>query len=293
MMVEWMNDPSMELEFLKEVLYNDPKNYHAWKHRQSSTQEVIKCLSNMFSNYGAPDYIHSDNATCFKSKEYNEFLKQKAIIPKYGSPYEAQTQGIIERRMIQIADYLTKHLPPTKHKNITTIIEDAMFFLNTQVNKTLNSDQGLITPFYALFGRLPKSSDGLLIHHEFDDNTMRIQNLHKLWSSLPNILYNAHTKQKTQYEKRRSPATTFKPGDEVFINAHAMQGQVHKLQPKFLGPYKVTKILPNDNYCIQIETGTNPKCRNFNAKNLRGFPQRQPIIQDRVNPVPSSEKTTT
>lgn len=34
MVVEWLNDPSEELEFIADVLSQDAKNYHAWQHRQ-------------------------------------------------------------------------------------------------------------------------------------------------------------------------------------------------------------------------------------------------------------------
>ena len=33
-MVEWLNDPSEELEFIADILNQDAKNYHAWQHRQ-------------------------------------------------------------------------------------------------------------------------------------------------------------------------------------------------------------------------------------------------------------------
>lgn len=32
--VEWLRDPSQELEFTERILINDAKNYHAWQHRQ-------------------------------------------------------------------------------------------------------------------------------------------------------------------------------------------------------------------------------------------------------------------
>lgn len=32
--VEWLNDGSAELEFTKNMLKLDAKNYHAWQHRQ-------------------------------------------------------------------------------------------------------------------------------------------------------------------------------------------------------------------------------------------------------------------
>lgn len=34
MVVEWLNDPSEELEFIADILSQDAKNYHAWQHRQ-------------------------------------------------------------------------------------------------------------------------------------------------------------------------------------------------------------------------------------------------------------------
>lgn len=32
--VEWLNDPSEELELTENILHLDAKNYHAWQHRQ-------------------------------------------------------------------------------------------------------------------------------------------------------------------------------------------------------------------------------------------------------------------
>lgn len=32
--MEWLRDPSEELQFVAEILSQDAKNYHAWQHRQ-------------------------------------------------------------------------------------------------------------------------------------------------------------------------------------------------------------------------------------------------------------------
>ncbi|XP_016132965.1 protein farnesyltransferase/geranylgeranyltransferase type-1 subunit alpha-like [Sinocyclocheilus grahami] len=39
MVVEWLNDPAEELQFVAEILSQDAKNYHAWQHRQWVIQE--------------------------------------------------------------------------------------------------------------------------------------------------------------------------------------------------------------------------------------------------------------
>ena len=33
-MVEWLKDPSAELQFTEKILRLDAKNYHVWQHRQ-------------------------------------------------------------------------------------------------------------------------------------------------------------------------------------------------------------------------------------------------------------------
>uniref|UniRef100_G1RR82 Farnesyltransferase, CAAX box, subunit alpha n=1 Tax=Nomascus leucogenys TaxID=61853 RepID=G1RR82_NOMLE len=38
-LVEWLRDPSQELEFIADILNQDAKNYHAWQHRQWVIQE--------------------------------------------------------------------------------------------------------------------------------------------------------------------------------------------------------------------------------------------------------------
>uniref|UniRef100_A0A8D3AP68 Protein farnesyltransferase/geranylgeranyltransferase type-1 subunit alpha n=1 Tax=Scophthalmus maximus TaxID=52904 RepID=A0A8D3AP68_SCOMX len=39
MVVEWLNNPAEELEFIADILSQDAKNYHAWQHRQWVIQE--------------------------------------------------------------------------------------------------------------------------------------------------------------------------------------------------------------------------------------------------------------
>lgn len=45
MVVEWLNDPSEELEFIADILSQDAKNYHAWQHRQWVIQVGVRALS--------------------------------------------------------------------------------------------------------------------------------------------------------------------------------------------------------------------------------------------------------
>lgn len=48
MVVEWLNDPSEELEFIADILSQDAKNYHAWQHRQWVIQVGVGALSRVW-----------------------------------------------------------------------------------------------------------------------------------------------------------------------------------------------------------------------------------------------------
>lgn len=47
-MVEWLNDPSEELQFTCEILVQDAKNYHAWQHRQWVIQVKVQTTLHIF-----------------------------------------------------------------------------------------------------------------------------------------------------------------------------------------------------------------------------------------------------
>ena len=53
-LVEWLKDPSQELEFIADILNQDAKNYHAWQHRQWVIQ-VLPFLLQCFSDYVLPE----------------------------------------------------------------------------------------------------------------------------------------------------------------------------------------------------------------------------------------------
>ncbi|GFY23521.1 retrovirus-related Pol polyprotein from transposon 297 [Trichonephila clavipes] len=55
---------------------------------------------------------------------------------------------------------------------------------------------------------------------------------------------------KKQYNKHRKPAYNYKPGDTVAIE-RTLFGTGLKLQPKYFGPYEVTKVNKHDRYEVQ------------------------------------------
>ena len=60
------------------------------------------------------------------------------------------------------------------------------------------------------------------------------------------------TRNRQTFNKRRKKATIYKTGDLVAIE-RTQGGPGLKLHSKFLGPYRVVKVLRNDRYVVQRE----------------------------------------
>ena len=62
-----------------------------------SSRTVILCLNSLFSLFGFPAIVHSDNAKCFVSKEIKLFLDERGIASTHSSVYNPRGNSQCER----------------------------------------------------------------------------------------------------------------------------------------------------------------------------------------------------
>ena len=67
--------------------------------RSTSSKVVIPCLDKVFSEYGIPDVLRSDNGPPFNSREFNEFSKYLGFVHRKVTPYWPRANGEVERFM--------------------------------------------------------------------------------------------------------------------------------------------------------------------------------------------------
>ncbi|KAI9550595.1 hypothetical protein GHT06_004910 [Daphnia sinensis] len=78
-----------------------------------------------------------------------------------------------------------------------------------------------------------------------------MQRLHEAFALVKANLTQAREQQRAQYDKR-AREQEFNIGDKVLIDVRTpMAGTSKKLIPRFMGPYRVTKI--NDNHTVEIQ----------------------------------------
>ena len=69
----------------------------AFPSKDVSTPSVIKCLTQLFSIFGLPAYVHSDRGQAFLSKELKDWLHSKGVATSKTTPYNPQGNGQVER----------------------------------------------------------------------------------------------------------------------------------------------------------------------------------------------------
>lgn len=83
--------------------------YSKWLEVYSSTSTVtIQKLRDVFSRFGPPKLIITDNATCFTSDEFKQFFKANGIRHAQSAPYHPATNGLAKRAVQTIKDGLKK-----------------------------------------------------------------------------------------------------------------------------------------------------------------------------------------
>ena len=63
----------------------------------SETVQHLKELQFLFSQFGLPECIVSDNGTCVTSSEFDEFLKKLGIKNIVSAPYHPASNGLAEQ----------------------------------------------------------------------------------------------------------------------------------------------------------------------------------------------------
>ena len=65
----------------------------------TSSSATIQCLRDVFSRFGIPDRIVSDNASYFVSAEFGEFMTKNGIKHSTSAPYHPVSNGLAERAL--------------------------------------------------------------------------------------------------------------------------------------------------------------------------------------------------
>ena len=167
----------------------------------ASTQNTIEHLHSMFSRFGLPQVMVTDNGTCFTSYDFMEFARHHHICHLTTAPYHPSSNGLAERA-----------------------VQTFKLGMKKQANGTLQTKMSRFLFHYRL---TPNATTGV----PPAELMLKFQPCSHLDLILPNIKENIRQQQRKQKRQHdvHSKARTFKPGDYVLVHNFSKTAESHWL----------------------------------------------------------------
>ncbi|GFX72085.1 transposon Tf2-11 polyprotein [Trichonephila clavipes] len=205
-----------------------------------------KKLKQQQKTFGNPIRIISDRGSAFTSKLFNDYCDEENIQHLQIATGVPRGNGQVERIHRTLIPVLTK-LSLDDSTKWYKYVDRLQRILNSTISRSTKW-----TPFELLVGIKMRNKEDILIKDllleemakELLEQREFLRNDAKR-TSKPYSLKNRKT-----YNRRRKKASLYKEGDLVAIQ-RTQFGAGLKLRPKFLGPYKVTKVNSKDRYEVE------------------------------------------
>ena len=214
-------------------------------------------VDHVFSRFGVPMELHSDQGRNFESEVFRETMKIMGINKTRTTPLHPQSDGMVERFNRTLLDYLSKFVNEDQ-KNWDQKIQLGLLAYRTAVHETtqytpakMMMGRELRLPLDLVLGGSPNVNSH--ISSGWVSNLQR--NLREVHELARNQIQLTSDRMKARYDFRAN-CPKYKEGDKVWLyNPHRRRGRSPKLQRNWEGPYEVKKCLNDVVYRIQRGQG--------------------------------------
>ena len=198
--------------------------------------------------FGPPSGITSDRDSRITSKFWAEVSYYSMIKRRMSTAFHPQTDGQTEILNKIVENYLRAYVN-LEQMNWAKLLPTAAFAYNNSMNHTLR-----MSPFKAMYGYDPE------FHVDVADDTPRggipaakdrIEKLHELRTALREQVLKAQEHQMKYYNQRHMPIE-FKRGSLVKLSTRNLKLKDKKLQPRFIGPFRVTEVVGAQAYRLAL-----------------------------------------
>ena len=213
----------------------------------TSTKEVCLAMQKYFDYYSRPRRIVSDRGTCFTSSEFASFLSDRNVIHVKNAVASPQANGQVERVNRVLTAMLGKISNPVNHADWSRLLTNVEHAINNTVHSTTQQ-----MPSVLLFGIPQRGRIVDELTEYLEDRTVIPVDIAVARSEASNRIELSQTRNEIQYGRRSVSPSRFQEGDFVVIrNVDTTVGRNKKLIPKYRGPYRIHRVLPNDRYVVR------------------------------------------
>lgn len=230
-------DPFTKFSFLRAV-------------KTTKTKYVIHALKDIFSTYGIPRNIISDQGSAFTSKEFSNFCTRNNIHHIRNAVATPRANGQVERLNRSILNSLMA--TNLEEELWDEDIRKVQFALNNVPNKTTGK-----TPSELMFGYKPRGSSDVLLSDEVSCAKQILEDLMEERERISTRIVEQQKIQKQQFDRKRKRAREYKEGDIVLLEKfEPATNTSRKLVAPYSGPFIVKTVLPNDRYIVTDMKGS-------------------------------------
>ncbi|GFU26163.1 transposon Tf2-8 polyprotein [Trichonephila clavipes] len=211
-----------------------------------SAKSALEKLKQQQKSFGNPIRIISDRDSAFPSKLFNDYCDEENIQHLQIATGVPRGNGQVERIHRTLIPILTK-LSLDDSTKWYKYVDRLQRILNSTICRGTKW-----TPFELLVGTKMRNKEDILIKDLLLEEMAKelLEQREFLRNDAKKNNETLQSENRKTYNRRRKKASLYKEGDLVAIQ-RTQFGAGLKLRPKFLGPYKVTKVNSKDRYEVE------------------------------------------
>lgn len=216
--------------------------------------------------YGTPRSLHSDQGRNFESNLFGELCRLLGINKTRTTPYQPQSDGMIERFNHTLLSMLSFYVDDNQH-NWDVLLPYVMMAYRSSVHSSTG-----FTPYKVLFGQEMVLPIDIIMNVEAQERFSTVNGyVERVAGSLSTVLeaVKRHQARASEHQKIyfdfKAQCQYYEVGELVWLkNKARRKGVSPKLQKRFKGPYRIVERISEVLYRIQPEGGTTNSVVHFN-----------------------------
>ena len=261
----------------------------ACKKDTNAKDTAFLVIRHVVALHGIPDEILSDRGPQFDSQVWKDIWNILGSRVRLAAPQHPQTDGQSERSIRTFIQLMRAYTESQRDQweLFLPVFEFAM-------NNAISSVTG-ITPFFANFGRHPRTTDSFIVNEELLSGETIVgrdlrRRLQRVWNVMRERLQETAEQLIARSSNLSSPLI-FNQGDRVYLSKKRGRGHLSKQEALYSGPYPVRKKLGKTTYILGGTPSAVPALQN--VQHLRPFtssPQKFEGRPQRVAEDPADEE---
>ena len=209
--------------------------------RSTTSRTIIGCLTQIFTRWGFPVKLTSDNGPQFTSSTFTKWLRDKGITHARATPYHPQANGIVERLHHTLNGVIAKTI--ACKGDWAAVLPMALFFLRCMPTTSTG-----ISPFLLTHGWEP-SNPIQLLYKSWVDGELGGVDLSEWVLEQATLRLIENSKYRADMYNKKARDRQFTVGDKVWVRCPGLD---HKLRESWVGPGTVVKVNSPVSFRIQM-----------------------------------------